>query len=231
MDAPGNVDTIQNGPRRKRPVEHPGMVSSATRFIAGVATSGTSGTTRGNPGSRAAGIRDARLLETGLNSGRRNMERSFPQMLTIAREAKGWDQGVLADQAGFDPSYIHRLENGKRSPTREAVLELAAALDLDEAGEGFLLMGAGYTPERPALETFLYQVFKLILKGEIRWDALLAGFVIEPSSPERSIRSTSGVTLNAWKPSPELLARSDRPIPVIPGRDLEENGTRRESSS
>lgn len=53
-------------------------------------------------------------------------------------------QSKLAELAGFDHSYVSRLECGQRTPTREAVGLLADALSLDTEGREALMASAGY---------------------------------------------------------------------------------------
>ena len=55
-------------------------------------------------------------------------------------------QSELAEAAGFDHSYVSRLESGTRTPTRSAVTALADALKLSSADEDALLSAAGYMP-------------------------------------------------------------------------------------
>ena len=55
-------------------------------------------------------------------------------------------QSKLAELAGFDHSYVSRLETGARNPTREAVEFLADALNLDQRERAELLVAAGFTP-------------------------------------------------------------------------------------
>lgn len=60
----------------------------------------------------------------------------------------GLSQSALAEAAGFDHSYVSRLESGGRFPTRDAVLKLAVAMKLDEHDRDGLLAAAGFMPGR-----------------------------------------------------------------------------------
>lgn len=53
-------------------------------------------------------------------------------------------QSKLAERAGFDHSYVSRLESGARTPTRESVTQLAAALMLNPHDTDRLLASAGF---------------------------------------------------------------------------------------
>lgn len=70
----------------------------------------------------------------------------FGATLRRLREAGRTSQSRLAERAGFDHSYVSRLECGARTPTREAAVQLAEALGLDHAGQDSLLAAAGFLP-------------------------------------------------------------------------------------
>lgn len=55
-------------------------------------------------------------------------------------------QSELAERAGFDHSYISRLETGTRLPTRDAVMRLSDAMNLSSEERDALLAAAGYLP-------------------------------------------------------------------------------------
>lgn len=56
-------------------------------------------------------------------------------------------QNELAHRAGLDPSLINYIEGGEaRTPRRDTVLRLAAALELGPFGTAELLVAAGYWP-------------------------------------------------------------------------------------
>ena len=71
---------------------------------------------------------------------------SFGVTLKRYRESGRVSQSKLAERAGFDHSYVSRLESGARTPTREAVLQLAQALLAEPAGQDELLAAAGFMP-------------------------------------------------------------------------------------
>jgi len=82
-----------------------------------------------------------RLGASGVGEG-------FGELLRRYRESVRLSQSRLAQLAGFDHSYVSRLESGQRAPTREAVLRLAAAIGLSPAQRDSLLTAAGFLPQR-----------------------------------------------------------------------------------
>ncbi len=72
----------------------------------------------------------------------------FSVALRQCRELKGLSQSRLAAAAGFDHSYVSRLESGTRTPTRDAVVKLGEALALDGIKADALLASAGFMPAR-----------------------------------------------------------------------------------
>ncbi len=70
----------------------------------------------------------------------------FGVTLKRFREARRVSQSKLAERAGFDHSYVSRLESGARTPTRDAVEQLAKAMDLDQINRDELLASAGFLP-------------------------------------------------------------------------------------
>lgn len=70
----------------------------------------------------------------------------FGVTLKKYREARRVSQSKLAARAGFDHSYVSRLESGARTPTRDAVEQLAIALDLEPVNRDELLASAGFLP-------------------------------------------------------------------------------------
>lgn len=76
----------------------------------------------------------------------RETEMAFGGVLKGFREARRVSQSKLAKRAGFDHSYVSRLESGARTPTREAVEQLANALELEGIQHDELLVSAGFLP-------------------------------------------------------------------------------------
>jgi len=70
----------------------------------------------------------------------------FGVTLKKFREGRRVSQSKLAARAGFDHSYVSRLESGARTPTRDAVEQLAIALDLEPINRDELLASAGFLP-------------------------------------------------------------------------------------
>lgn len=70
----------------------------------------------------------------------------FGVTLKKFREARRVSQSKLAGRAGFDHSYVSRLESGARTPTRDAVEQLAIALELEPISRDELLASAGFLP-------------------------------------------------------------------------------------
>jgi transcriptional regulator with XRE-family HTH domain len=70
------------------------------------------------------------------------------------REARGLSQSKLAERAGFDHSYVSRLESGSRLPTREAVEALATALEASEMDRRAMLGAVGFTPSPSQIRPF-----------------------------------------------------------------------------
>lgn len=70
----------------------------------------------------------------------------FGKLLKALRERRGVSQSKLAEKAGYDHSYVSRLEGGARMPTREAVENLGSALGLGATERDALLASAGFLP-------------------------------------------------------------------------------------
>lgn len=71
----------------------------------------------------------------------------FGATLKRYREGLRVSQSKLAERAGFDHSYVSRLESGARTPTRDAVQQLAEALGLERLNQDELLASAGFLPQ------------------------------------------------------------------------------------
>ena len=73
----------------------------------------------------------------------------FAELLKVYRESYPISQSKLGERAGFDHSYISRLESGARKPTLEAVERIAEALQLPEDKADRLRASAGFMPSDP----------------------------------------------------------------------------------
>lgn len=70
----------------------------------------------------------------------------FGVLLAGLRAATGWSQSMLAVEAGYDSSYVTRLEAGTRAPSRDTVGALAAVLGLDTQDTRRLYVAADLLP-------------------------------------------------------------------------------------
>ncbi|MEX1158881.1 MAG: helix-turn-helix transcriptional regulator [Thermomicrobiales bacterium] len=73
---------------------------------------------------------------------------TFAPLLREYRDRRRLSQSRLAEAAGFDHSYVSRLESGTRMPTRDAVTKIAEAMGLGEGERDALLASAGFMPGR-----------------------------------------------------------------------------------
>ncbi len=133
-----------------------------------------------------------------------NEQPDFSQLLKQYRERGRVSQSRLAEIAGFDHSYVSRLESGNRTPTREAVTKLADALDLLPEHRDNLLAAGGFMPVRvesllgdePALMELLHLLqsrdvpeavcldVRTMLQLVIRWAQLAAAGWSEMTEPQ-----------------------------------------------
>ena len=106
------------------------------------------------------------------------VEENFATALRMARESAGLSQSRLAARAGYDHSYVSRLESDTRAPTRDAVLSLGNAMGLAEIERDCLLAAAGFLPLRVenllASEPVVTEVYAVLndgtLPGDVRED-------------------------------------------------------------
>jgi transcriptional regulator with XRE-family HTH domain len=75
-----------------------------------------------------------------------SMASEFGANLKRLRETRAISQSRLAERAGFDHSYVSRLESGARTPTRDAVDRLGEAMALDQQELDAMLAAAGFLP-------------------------------------------------------------------------------------
>lgn len=71
---------------------------------------------------------------------------TFAAVLKSYRETCRTSQSQLAIEAGYDHSYVSRLESGQRTPTVDAVNRLATALCLGPDARDHLMASAGFLP-------------------------------------------------------------------------------------
>lgn len=81
------------------------------------------------------------------DTGIHDHDQPFGWALKRHREARRVSQSRLAERAGFDRSYVSRIESGSRYPSRDAVCQLAEALGLDTAARDELLAMGGFMPD------------------------------------------------------------------------------------
>jgi transcriptional regulator with XRE-family HTH domain len=62
------------------------------------------------------------------------LAQKFGKVIRRRREAAGFSQEALAEEAGLHRTYISLLERGLRTPTIEVVRQLAEALDTTMVG-------------------------------------------------------------------------------------------------
>lgn len=87
---------------------------------------------------------------------------TFGASLRHARLAVGYSQYRLAERSGYDKSYVSRIELDKRNPTREAVLNLAAAMFCDDFETDTLLLSAGYSAESEFVRNEVFKAMEVL---------------------------------------------------------------------
>jgi transcriptional regulator with XRE-family HTH domain len=80
----------------------------------------------------------------------------YGRLLREFRERRRMTQGRLAQAAGYDATYVSRLESGQREPSREAVERLADVLCLS-AGERSALLVASVGVDRGDLKSAYFE--------------------------------------------------------------------------
>lgn len=98
-------------------------------------------------------------------------DEGFGKVLKQYRETRRVSQSKLAERAGFDHSYVSRLESGARTPTRDAVEQLSRALELDGVQQDELLASAGFLPREVSSllsgEPEITEVLSLLQNSEV----------------------------------------------------------------
>lgn len=74
---------------------------------------------------------------------------SFGELLRQLRETRELSQAALSRLTFLDPSYISRLEAGRRQPSRDVVGILATALRLEAQERSRFFAAAGYLTLEP----------------------------------------------------------------------------------
>lgn len=67
------------------------------------------------------------------------------------RVESGLSQNRLSLEAGYDHSYVSRIESDSRTPTREALSRFIDAMELEEETADQLMDAYGYTTDRHIL--------------------------------------------------------------------------------
>ena len=70
----------------------------------------------------------------------------FGGLLGEARKQHKWSQAKLAAEAGVDSSYVSRIEEGSREPSRDTVGMFCRVLELAAKDVNRLFVAAGYVP-------------------------------------------------------------------------------------
>ncbi len=63
-----------------------------------------------------------------------------------ARETHGLSRFELATRAGYDHTYLYRVELNQRAPSREVLEDLCDALTMDTEARALVLAAAGFLP-------------------------------------------------------------------------------------
>jgi transcriptional regulator with XRE-family HTH domain len=71
----------------------------------------------------------------------------FGELLQRSRKRTGLSQSALAAKVGVHSSYVSRIERGKREPpTRDIILRIIEALQIERRDANQLLLSAGFAP-------------------------------------------------------------------------------------
>ena len=129
----------------------------------------------------------------------------FPQVLREARNRTRFSQSRLAERAGFDHSYVSRLESTvtqsdyQRKPSRGTVYKLARAMQLGVIDTDTLLVAAGYMPDDPGslveAEPVVGELFQFLgdrsIEAEVRDDVRnMVGVLLRQARRVPAVRVT-----------------------------------------
>ncbi len=95
------------------------------------------------------------LNEAGAGSGRMAGDTEFGSLLRLFRIRAAFKQRELAGSSGLSPSSIQSYEYGRRRPDAASVVQLRAALKLDNADYARLRQSAGLTAPESGLKASL----------------------------------------------------------------------------
>lgn len=92
----------------------------------------------------------------------------FGRVLEEVRKSAGISQSELAKRAGFDHSYVSRLESGNRKATRDSVLSIAWVFGFTEGDSNFerLMNSAGYST---SLDPVRFHCSEIRYLNQIYW--------------------------------------------------------------
>lgn len=131
---------LQEAEERIQTAGNAGPDRAVDRGVGGAAMSA-----RAYPGARTVAA-NARMRTIG-GDERGAAASEFGRTLAGFRDSRlRMSQSRLAARAGFDHSYVSRLETGDRVPSFDAVERLAKALDLADTERNALIASAGFLP-------------------------------------------------------------------------------------
>ena len=139
----------------------------------------------------------------GAGSDMQQNEIRFGVTLKKYRETLRVSQSKLAERAGFDHSYVSRLESGARTPTRDAVEQLSRALELERVEQDELLASAGFLPKE----------ISSLLSGEPEITEVL-GLLQNNQVPE-AYRDSMRQVLRLLADQARLVLRDEDPSPIV----------------
>ncbi len=114
-----------------------------------------------------------------------------PELYHQRWEKRVWSLSDLSAASGLSKSFLSELENGKKLPSEEVILELEAAMEMEDGG----MM-------RMVRRRWMLEVAK-----EVAVKGLIEPLAQEARAIRRALRrQTLGLWLAAWLPSPCVLA-------------------------
>lgn len=102
-----------------------------------------------------------------------------------------WSLGDLSGASGLSKSFLSELENGKKLPSEEVILELEAAMEMEDGG----------------MMRMVRRRWMLAVAKEVAMKGLIEPLAQEARAIRRALRRQAlGLWLAAWLPSPCVLA-------------------------